>query len=88
MNQICCVFSQIKDKTYRMGFSFGRLYHAPVVGHGVAREWVKKLNMVMWHIKFNGILSRTGYNWGEYHMISTKAWGFVMAHHRQHSSSL
>ena len=34
LNQTSCVFSQMKDKTYHTGSSFGRLGHAPGVGLG------------------------------------------------------
>ena len=37
LNQTLCVFSEMKDiSTYQMGFSFGRLGHAPGVGLGGA----------------------------------------------------
>ena len=54
-------------------------------------------NMVTWHIKLKGMVSRTGYKlsfhprfelvtlgWGKkvkYHIISLRAWGFKMASH-------
>ena len=60
------------------------------------------LNMVMWHIKLKGMSSRPRYTekfypriklvtlgWGQrikYHKISSRAWGFVMAHHQMCSS--
>ena len=34
LNQTLCVFSEMKDMTYHMGFSFGHLGHAPGVGLG------------------------------------------------------
>ena len=56
-----CVLA--KYKTYQTGFLFCRLGHAPgvgLLGTGGAQA-VKKIisNMVMWHIKSTGMMSRT-----------------------------
>ena len=78
----------------QMGFSSGCQGHAPGVGLGSA--WGQKfsfLNMVMWHIKLKGMISRPGYTkkfypriklvtlgWGQkvkYHEISSTTWGFA-----------
>ena len=63
LNQTLCVFSQMKDtKHFRRDF------------HSVA--WVMPrgqnfnfLNMIMWHIKLKGMISRPGYNENFYPMI-------------------
>ena len=46
-----------------MEFSFDRMGHAPGVGHGGAQRVGNLifLNMVMWHIKLKGMISRAGY---------------------------
>ena len=53
-----CVLTNKICKTYRMGFSFCRLGHAPGVELGVLEG---QKFMVMWHIKNEGVVSRTGY---------------------------
>ena len=59
-----CVLTNERYKTYRTGFSFCCLGHAPGVGlWGAGSAQVVKnfffSNMVMWHIKSTGMTSRT-----------------------------
>ena len=59
-----CVLTNERYKTYRTGFLFCRLGHAPGVELRGPRgaQGVKSLffsNMVMWHIKTTGMTSRT-----------------------------
>ena len=49
----------IKNK--RMRFSLCRLGRTPAVGLGVAWGQFFFANMVVWHIKLKGMMSRTGY---------------------------
>ena len=71
-------------------------------GLGQGSKKFNFLNKIMWHIKLKGLSSRPGYTekfyptiilvtleWGQrvnYHMISSRAWGFVMARHGKCSS--
>ena len=58
-----CLLTNERYKTYQTGFSFCRLGHAPGVGLWGARGalGVKFFfsNMVMWHILFTGMTSKT-----------------------------
>ena len=57
-----CLLTNKRNKTYKKGFSSGCLGLAPGVGLGGAgRSIFSFLNMVMWHIKLKGVISRPGY---------------------------
>ena len=56
-----CVLTNKRYKTYQTGFLFCHISHARGMGLGGAggAQGIKKLNMVMWHIKLTGMTSRT-----------------------------
>ena len=66
-----CLLTYERNKTYKLGFSFGHLGHTP--GFGTWRFCgVKKtnfLNMVMWYITLKEMSSRPGYTEKFYHRI-------------------
>ena len=59
------MFSKIKE----MGFSLYRLGHTPGVGLGDAWRHFFSPNMVVWHIKLKGMVSRTGYKLNVHRMV-------------------
>ena len=67
--QTLCLFSKIKE----MGFSFCRLGHTPGGGTwgclGVKSFLFFLPNMVLWHIKLKGMVSRTGYKLNVHPMV-------------------
>ena len=79
-----CLLTNEIYKTYQTGFSFGRMGHALAVGLGGAGGQIFNfLNKPMWHIKFKGMISRTGYTEKFYPRIIpvTLGWGQKVKYH-------
>ena len=79
-----CLLTIERYKTYKTGFSFRRLGHAPGVGLGGAGgQKFNFMNKVMWHIKLKGMSSRPGYTENFYPKIKlvTLRWGQRIEYH-------
>ena len=63
--QTLCLFSKIKE----MGFSLCRLGHTPGGGTWGCLGSIFFPNMVVWHIKLKGMVSRTGYKLNVHPMV-------------------
>ena len=65
-----CLLTNERYIIGQTGFSLGCMGHAPGVGLGVlGGQKFSFLNMVMWHIKLKGMISRPGYPENFYPMI-------------------